>query len=240
MPRGFELTTTGRATVVARVADLPTFLVLVQQHGTLFEAASRLPRLGELQGRGPALITEIAGRACVVRHYRRGGAVAGLLDDRYARLAQNRVLRELRVSESARARGVATPAVQCAAWYNHGLFRRFDIATMYIAASRDLADVLFGEEAVPERALRASVRLIRDMLRAGLVHQDLNLKNILIAPDRAYVLDLDRCRVEEGVSAATSQVMRDRLLRSLSKWERRTGKAAPPGVRKQLAEAFGG
>jgi 3-deoxy-D-manno-octulosonic acid kinase len=226
--------------LLARAADLPTYLVLVQQHGTLFEAASRLPRLGELQGRGPAIVAEIAGRACVVRHYRRGGAVANLLGDRYARLAQNRVLRELQVSESARARGVATPVVACAAWYTHGLFRRFDIATTFIPGSRDLADVLFSDEPVPERSMRATVKLIRDMLRAGLVHNDLNLKNILVAPDRAYILDLDRCRIEEGVSAAASEVMRERLLRSLNKWERLTGRSAPAAARRQLAEAFGG
>jgi 3-deoxy-D-manno-octulosonic acid kinase len=224
--------------VVARAADLPTFLVLVQQHETLFEAASRLPRLGELEGRGLALVAEIGGSACVVRHYRRGGAVARMLNDRYARFAPNRVLRELQVSESARARGVATPAVRCAAWYGHGLFRRFDIATTYISSARDLAGVLFGHEDVPGRALRNTVRLIRNMLRAGLVHSDLNLKNILIAPDRAYILDLDRCRIEEGVDADTAKLMRDRLLRSLAKWERRTGSSAPAGVGQQLSEAF--
>ena len=78
------------------------------------------------------------------------------------------------------------------------------------------------------------------MLRAGLVHRDLNLKNILIAPDRAYILDLDRCKVEEGVAAAKAQVMRDRLLRSLEKWEGTSGRSAPPQVRARLSEAFGG
>jgi hypothetical protein len=118
------------------------------------------------------------------------------------------------------------------------VFRRFDIATAYIPSTRDLAAVLFGDDDVPGRALRDTVKLIRDMLRAGLVHNDLNLKNILIAPDRAYILDLDRCRVEEGVSAGTAQLMRGRLLRSLAKWEQRLGRSAPAGVREQLGEAF--
>ena len=240
MPRGFEQTSTGRATLVARPADLPTFLTLVRQHGTVFEAASRLPRLGELRGRGVAVVAEIAGRPCGVSHYQRGGAVARVLEDRYARFAQNRALRELRVSESVRARGVATPPVKCAAWYVHGGFRRFDIVTTYIADSRDLATELFASEADPRHALRLSVKLIRDMLRAGLVHKDLNLKNVLIAPDRAYILDLDRCKVEEGVAAGAAQAMRERLLRSLEKWERLNNRAAPPGAKQQLSEAFGG
>jgi 3-deoxy-D-manno-octulosonic acid kinase len=225
---------------VARAADLPTFTVLVQQHGTLFDAAARLPRLGELRGRGLAVVVEIGGTACVVRHYHRGGAVAGMLQDRYGRLGLNRALHELQVSESARARGVATPTVKCAAWYRHGLFRRFDLATTFIPSSRDLAAVLFGAGAAQERDVRAAVKLIRDVLRAGLVHNDLNLKNILVAEDRAYILDLDRCRIEEGVSAAASKVMRERFLRSLAKWERLTSRTVPADVRAQLAEAFGG
>ena len=226
--------------MVARAIDLPTFLALVQQHGTLFDAAAQLPRIAELRGRGIAIVAKVAGTACVFRHYHRGGAVAQVLGDRYARFAQNRVLRELRVSESARARGVATPAVKCAAWYQHGVFRRFDMVTAYVPDSSDLAAVLFGSGADPEHALRVTVKLIRDMLRAGLVHHDLNLKNILIAPDRAYILDLDRCKVEEGVSASRAKLMRDRLLRSLEKWEGTSGRSAPPQVRARLSEAFGG
>lgn len=235
------MSTTGRATLVARAPDLPTYSVLIQQHGTLFGAAAQLPRMGELRGRALALVVEIAGAACVVRHYHRGGAVARLLNDRYARFGPNRALRELQVSESARARGVATPPVKCVAWYHRGIFRRSDIATRYIPATRDLADALFGDGPEnPERATRATVRLIRDIVRAGLVHSDLNLKNILIAPDRAYVVDLDKCTVEEGVSAAHSKSMRERFLRSLTKWEGATGKKVAPALRSQLAEAFGG
>jgi len=234
------MSTTGRATLVARAPDLPTYSVLIQQHGTLFDAAKQLPRMGELQGRALALVVEIAGTACVVRHYHRGGA-ARLLGDRYARWGPNRALRELQVSESARARGVATPAVKCVAWYHRAIFRRSDIATRYMASTRDLADTLFGgETADAERATRAAAQLIRDMLRAGLVHSDLNLKNILVAPDRAYVVDLDKCSVEEGVSTAHSKSMRERFLRSLTKWERATGKTVAAGLRSQLIGAFGG
>jgi tRNA A-37 threonylcarbamoyl transferase component Bud32 len=164
-----------------------------------------------------------------------------LLGDRYARLGPNRALRELQVSESARARGVATPPVKCVAWYHRALVRRSDIATRYIPSARDLADALFGADTGDaERATRAAAQLIRDMLRAGLVHSDLNLKNILVAPDRAYVVDLDKCSVEEGVSAAHSKSMRERFLRSLAKWEHATGKTVAGGLRSRLIGAFGG
>jgi tRNA A-37 threonylcarbamoyl transferase component Bud32 len=160
-----------------------------------------------------------------------------VLDDRYLRAAPNRVVRELRASEAARARGIATPVVKCGAWYTHGFFRRFDIATLYIPESRDLSDVIFDAAFAPAAVARAAT-LIRDMLRAGLIHQDLNLKNILVTKDRAFVLDLDRCYVVERVSAAQAEAMRARLFRSLAKWQRRTGKVVAPDLAASLTEAF--
>ena len=179
----------------------------------------------------------MAAERCVVRHYQRGGAAAAL-GDRYFRLAANRVLHEVRLSEVARSRGISTPRVKCGAWYTDGVFRRYDIATEFIPDSRDLATILFGDAVPNDLALQRTAELISGLLRAGLIHEDLNIKNILLTTDRAFVLDLDRCRVEERVSDYDAQRMRNRFFRSVHKWESRTGKHVHEAARNVLNAAF--
>ncbi len=226
--------------MVARPADLPALSGLLDRHDSLYDAALVLPRIAELRGRGVALVVELSGQRCVLRHYHRGGAVAHALGDRYLRLAPNRVLTELATSEAARTRGVATPVVMCGTWYDHGLFRRSDIATVYIPSSKDLAAVLFSDVAPPQSAVAATAHLIRSMLQAGLLHRDLNLKNILIADQQAYILDLDRCTLQPRITGDQAGAMRQRLFRSLLKWEHRTGRRVHDTTRNALREAFDG
>ena len=46
--------------------------------------------------------------------------------------------------------------------------------------------------------LNETHRISDDLHEAGVDHVDLNLKNILLAPDgRAIVIDLDRCRISD-------------------------------------------
>jgi tRNA A-37 threonylcarbamoyl transferase component Bud32 len=184
------------------------------------------------------LVVDLAGKRVVVRHYHRGGAVADALGDRYFRFADNRVLHELRVSEAARARGVATPPVQCGAWYSAALFRRYDIATEYIPESQDLSTVLFGDVAPSDQALSLTAQLIRSMVRGGLLHRDLNVKNILLDRSSAWVLDLDRCTINERVTPQAAHAMRSRFFRSVNKWEARTGRRVHDVARNVLSEAF--
>ena len=228
----------GRASLIARPADLPELRAHLERAGTLYDAARALPRIRELQGRGVALVVELAGDAIVVRHYHRGGAVADALGDRYFRYAANRVIHEVRISEFARGRGVATPRVKCGAWYTDVLFRRFDIATEFIPDSQDLSEVLFGDVVASDSALLHTAELIRGMLQAGLIHEDLNVKNILLTTERAFVLDLDRCRLADRVSVPDAQRMRNRFFRSVNKWETRTGNRVHDVARNVLSAAF--
>lgn len=254
----------------------------LEEFGTLFEYARRHPRAERLQGRGPLYAIPAKGsvseRWWVVRHYRRGGAVARWLGDRYLRVSAQRPLRELRASEELRRRGIETPRIVAAAIYPSGLFYRADVATERVQHAVDLAQALFGSLAAkggpqegglaaevwsgergmgaPEGegrpgglvrataagepdaagrllACRAAGRLVRDLGERGVIHGDLNAKNILLQwterPLRAYLLDLDRCRFVDGPSPRGLQRMWRRLRRSLRKWEARTGRALTLG-----------
>lgn len=209
---------------------------LLDAHESLYNAAAALPGARPISGRGTAYAVPIAGERWLVRHYRRGGAVAALLEDRYATLEGNRALAELRVSCEARERGIATPAVVAAVEYPHGWFSRFDIAVDFIPNSRDFGEHLSDNEVHP--VLERIVGLIRTMVRAGLVHRDFNVKNIIIAPDKAYVVDLDRASLNAGYDRYHARRMRDRLLRSIRKFERTSGASLANTERRALIEAF--
>ena len=102
---------------------------------TLHAWAGAHPGRRELAGRGrtwavPAPRPGPGGaRGWVVRHYRRGGAVARWLRDRYLALGEARPVAELRASLEAARRGVPTPGVVAGAVYPAGALYRADLVT---------------------------------------------------------------------------------------------------------------
>ena len=188
----------------------------------------------------------------VVRHYRRGGAIAApLLHDRYLRAGPTRPLTELRASGAARARGVPTPAVVAGVWYRTGPWYRADLVTELVPGVT-LARRLFGAEAPSlsgreahspsasevasqaerEAALEAAGRLVAMLCGAGVRHADLNATNVLLdggahAPS-PWVVDLDRATIGRRHEASTASAMLGRLERSLSKLGTAFGRPLSP------------
>ncbi|HEX2717677.1 MAG TPA: lipopolysaccharide kinase InaA family protein, partial [Gemmatimonadaceae bacterium] len=71
-----------------------------------------------------------------------------------------------------------------------------DVMVEEIAPAQDLADALGGEGSDRGALIELAAQLIAALARAGARHEDLNLKNILIAFDgataRPAVVDVDR------------------------------------------------
>jgi hypothetical protein len=112
-----------------------------------------------------------------------------------------------------------------------GAFYRADLVTEEIPGGVDLAGVLFGVgsgSVDPLRALTSVGALVRSLAEAGVRHADLNAKNVVLEPraagPRAWVVDLDRCRLGVGASPGAGLAMRRRLERSLRKLEARSGR----------------
>lgn len=235
----------------------------VSGHGTLHRAAARESGGRSVEGRDPVYLVEARpdeveavldadpGR-WAVRHYRRGGAVAPLLGDRYLRVGEPRPFLELRASEVARSRRIPTPRVIAAAVYPAGPFYRGDLVTKYVENAVQLARVLFdpdrrGLAATVDRrqALAETGALIRRMAAAGLHHPDLNARNVLLqwkgqAPD-AWVVDLDRCRFEPDPVEGAADAMEARLVRSIRKLEKKSDlPAVPEGDLRTLSRAVDG
>lgn len=232
VPRGYVEERERGAHVVALPSVIGQVLEAVRRAGTLHGWAAAQPGARVFTGRGAAYGVQTPAGTWVVRHYRRGGAVARLLGDRYVRLGAARPLAELRASEAARQRGVRTPEVVAAVVYGAGPFYRADLATTLVPGAADLAETALGasrlDAAARADAWAAAGTLLRDAMAAGVEHADLNLRNVLIAttPEgmRAYLLDLDRAVVHEGPLADDARAaMLRRFHRSRRKLERALG-----------------
>jgi 3-deoxy-D-manno-octulosonic acid kinase len=161
-----------------------------------------------------------------VRHYRRGGAMAMHMGDRYLRAGTPRPFRELDASLVARARGIRTPAVVAGATYHDGVYYRCDLVTEWVPDAPTLAEVLQREDGTRGWlvAMARAGELVRELSRAGIFHVDLNARNILLADDGTrWVIDLDRARVLRGPSQTAAERMSARLTRSIVKVGTPTG-----------------
>jgi 3-deoxy-D-manno-octulosonic acid kinase len=213
---------------VALASALPQ-VVAALDAGSLYEYASRAT-VRVMHGRAPVYAARLpdGGPRVVVRRSRHGGLLAPLTGDRF--LGATRAPRELAMSLRLESMGIPTPTLVAYVVYATGsLFRQSDVATMLIEPSADLAAVLRGDGGSIERdaAIAASAALLVSMARGGVRHPDLNLKNILIAATagggvRAYLLDIDRARIEDArARAASANALR--LVRSARKWRERHG-----------------
>ena len=118
--------------------------------GTLADAAAAQPGARPLRGRGRVDVVPAppgpwpAETRWVVRRYRRGGALAAALGDRYPRLGTPRPFREYGVLVALADAGIPAARPVGAAVYPSGPFYRGDLVTEWVAGSLDLA--LFGGE----------------------------------------------------------------------------------------------
>ena len=154
---------------------------------------------GRAAGRGDAWLFRHGGDDYALRHYRRGGWAARLLDDRYpwAPPARTRPGREAALLARLRALGLPVPAP--AAWQVAycGACYRADLITTRIPAAPLGAHLRAQALDAPGwRALGAALRRFHDR---QVWHADLSLGNILIAPGPAFhLIDFDRARLRAG------------------------------------------
>lgn len=178
----------------------------VARHGSLYAWARSVPQSRALRGRAPVPVAPLPGtdEVVAVRHAWHGGLLAPLTRDRF--LLPSRAPRELRQSAALRAAGVPTTVVLAFARTRLPLWRcTVDVVSRYEPAARDLGEVLAGAPAAggatfgTEEALAAAGRLLRQLTVAGVVHPDLNVKNVLLRRDaaggcEALVIDVDVAR----------------------------------------------
>ena len=228
LPPGYERLLLAHAVAVARSDVAPGIRRALGNvdgtRSTLHEYAARHPGARLLHGRGAAYAVSLPDTPfrVVIRHNRHGGAFARITRDLF--VAPTRAPYELDVSRKLAELGVPTPEVVAYALYPRGgVLQRSDVCSREIPGGRDLAQVLTGEgPAERHTALAAAAELVGVMSRAGARHHDLNAKNILVTPERAYVLDVDRTALDLDPDSALEGNLA-RLGRSLRKWREQFG-----------------
>jgi len=147
-------------------------------------------------GRGTILRFTVPGGHGIVRRYLRGGMVRHLLKDRY--LLANRPLHEFRLHRYVQTRGLRVPPILGVCWERRGLWVQGSLATLEVAGL-ELPAWLRREAGGAEQMLRRCGELIREMHDFGVLHADLQVKNIFVAEDGPYLLDFDNARRRANV-----------------------------------------
>lgn len=167
---------------------------------------------GEIGGRGRIDRFSLNEGEGIVRRYRRGGAVARLLGDRYL---ANRMLDEFRLTARLHTAGAAVPEPLGVVWERRGVWYRGGLATR--AFQGETLHACLDRGGVDPVLLRECGRRIRDLHDAGLWHADLHVKNILVNGDAIRIIDLDNARLGRALSRIARARNLLRLRRSLEK-----------------------
>jgi 3-deoxy-D-manno-octulosonic acid kinase len=220
----------GGAVLAHRSVSAPVTAAL-STHPTLYEWAAQQPGRDVFHGRGEAYGVRLGDSRVVVRHARRGGALAGLLGDRY--LGAPRFVREIDIANRLTNSGVATPRVLVGVKYPSLLAHRSDVATERVDGT-DLFTMFFATDAPqgePRREIfRAVGTLVRKLHNAGFVHPDLQLRNVVVSAlasrpsPLAWLLDVDTCRPISPSDDTSRRANIARFERSWDKWNARQGR----------------
>lgn len=220
------------ADVTAPAALVDTLSAIISEHRTLYEWASAQPQPRALRGRAPVYVAELPDGAetVVVRHAWHGGLLAPLTGDRFLRPTRAPI--ELSMSERLRRANIPSTIVLGYARYDlwQG-FCRVDVISRFIPNAFDLGMIVAGlvPEISRDEALGATHKLLIRLADAGVVHPDLNVKNVLLVRSKnaeltAMVIDVDVVRWHErGARGEVMQANVNRLARSIRKWRTHFG-----------------
>jgi 3-deoxy-D-manno-octulosonic acid kinase len=168
-------------------------------------------------GRGSAWFVGSAAHPWVLRHYRRGGFVARISEDRYWWSEEDRVrsFTEWRLLHYLSERGLNVPKPVAAFYRREQWTYRCDLITERILQAQPMSAAL-EEGALAAPVWRAVGAAVARLHRHGVDHADLNAHNILIdTVGIISVIDFDRGKLRTA-GAWTSRNLA-RLKRSLQK-----------------------
>lgn len=173
-------------------------------------------------GRGNTLMLDTPFGAVAMRRYLRGGWVTHLSRDRYlfTGYARSRPLREARMLADMATSGLPVPRPVAAQCLRHGITYSGVLMTSQIRHARTLADAA-AEGGLDPKTWNAIGRCIRQFHEAGVVHPDLNARNILVNDGSdgvgIHLIDFDRAYFRSGALRSFRSSL-ERLRRSLVKF----------------------
>jgi tRNA A-37 threonylcarbamoyl transferase component Bud32 len=241
LPAGFELLR-GAGAVLAVRSDLAAAARERgwMEAGGLARELARAP--APARGRGATALIDAAGRALLVRRLHHGGALGGLLGERFLR--PTRPFRELLVTQALWAAGAPVPEAAFAHAERSGPFQTLAFATAFEADAVDALAFLASAPSEPEilRAARAAGRAVRRFHDRGGRHADLHVKNLLVRRREdgldVLVIDLDGARITPGLTPEERMSQLMRLYRSLVK-RGQLSRVGPRGLARFLSAYCG-
>ena len=189
-------------------------------------------------GRGTALTVDTPVGSCVLRKYLRGGIVAKLIRSRYLFIGyqNSRPFSEFRVLTRCAELGLPSPRPVAAICE-----RRFLSATGAII-TREIENILRVEQAAEtmgESEWESVGRTVRQFHDHGLVHADLNVRNILLQDSgKVFLIDFDRSYFRPGATGAFRSNLQ-RLRRSIIKSDSEQKKGFNEEAWTQLLNGYG-
>ena len=197
---------------------------LSQIDGTFFDPClwKQQGRLTEPSGgRGQAFFIEHPnGVHYLLRHYRRGGLVAKISQDKYwfIGLEKSRPFQEFRLTYDLHSAGLPVPRPLAARVTRTGPFYQGDLITEKVPQAKPFADFLL--EADQHSLWQKVGAMIAAFHQWGLNHVDLNANNILVdRHSKVWLIDFDRCK-KMPASGDWQQGNLNRLKRSIRKLTR--------------------
>ncbi|TVT35973.1 3-deoxy-D-manno-octulosonic acid kinase [Marinobacter vinifirmus] len=169
-------------------------------------------------GRGGAWFLDAGGDEFVLRHYRRGGLIGKFVERTYiyTGLLRARSFREFRLTRELILAGLPVPNVIAAAVWRRSLC--FYRAAIIVERIPEAVNLPSSTRVNSEKLWIQAGQMIRRFHDWGLDHVDLNCDNILVANDRTYLIDFDRCRRRDPSSSRQWQANNlQRLKRSVDK-----------------------
>ncbi len=168
---------------------------------------------------GVRVLRSVPGLRLATRDYQRGGALSFLLTELY--LDSGRAQRELELLTELLRRGVSV-AVPVAALSKRRFlfFHRLRLVTELLEDAVPLPTFLAEYPKRRNQAVRLAGALVQSAFAAGLNHPDLHPDN-LVARERwdgeveMWLLDLDRCKLQDQLSQEEEDAMLVRMARYL-------------------------
>lgn len=198
-PTGFEVVREGRLRGLARSDVSTTLLPLLRQ----WRSSTLPPTRSLVGGRGGIGAYDLGDHLQVVLRPNRRGGWMGRLNRYYYFGLRPRPLRELRVTEALRLRGVPTVEVLAAVthWIVPGMYRGA-VVTREVPLAVNLWKYL--REVSPaerEQVCLDAAAATRRLHDAGAIHPDLNLQNFLVLRGargrEVLIIDCDRVRLRQ-------------------------------------------
>lgn len=148
-------------------------------------------------GRGAAWFVCAGDEEWVLRHYRRGGAVARWVEDQYLWMGaeHTRAFAEWRLLARLTALGLPVPRPVAARVRRRGWRYRADLLTVRVPGAESLAERI-RRKPLASAQWQALGQLLGRFHAAGVYHHDLNAHNILLdRQGRFTLIDFDRSRI---------------------------------------------